>query len=248
MLTRTEGPTSGLRHQKPELLAAYLALRCELSALRFQLALIRGFRTLEAIEAKANFDPNQPRVPSGRSEGGRWTHRPGWAESDEHATRLAQFRRGGGRRRPPFEEFIDPLAEIRTEQFGAALAKIRQLEPNNSRLTFASTLNYKPSQRDVRNLAEELEAARDRTAERITDHGFGKHADEFGIISRLDFYAQVRSTISDPSARIKQLPRDRTVFYDRASNTIVFVDPTSESGGSMFRPTPDYLRRVFSGK
>jgi hypothetical protein len=30
------------------------------------------------IESKANFDPNQPRVPAGNPDGGQWTDEPGW--------------------------------------------------------------------------------------------------------------------------------------------------------------------------
>ena len=75
---------------------AYLALRCELSALRFQLALIRGFRTLEAIEAKANFNPNEPRVPAGSREGGQWTGGGGGGATRPHrvSSRLGPTRGG----------------------------------------------------------------------------------------------------------------------------------------------------------
>jgi hypothetical protein len=43
------------------------ALRCELAALRFRLALKKLFERC----AKANFDPNQPRVPAGHPDGGQ---------------------------------------------------------------------------------------------------------------------------------------------------------------------------------
>jgi hypothetical protein len=50
-------------------------LRCELSALRFRLALKR----LIDHCAKAGYDPSQPRVPAGNPDGGQWTDDPRWA-------------------------------------------------------------------------------------------------------------------------------------------------------------------------
>ncbi|MGU3496686.1 hypothetical protein ACLBXM_21810 [Xanthobacteraceae bacterium A53D] len=47
----------------------FLSLKVELAALRF---LAQGLK-VRHILTKANFDPNQPRVPAGHSDGGEWT-------------------------------------------------------------------------------------------------------------------------------------------------------------------------------
>jgi hypothetical protein len=52
-------------------------LRCELAALRFRLALKQLFDRC----AKANFNPNQPRVPRGDPDGGQWTDDSRWSNS-----------------------------------------------------------------------------------------------------------------------------------------------------------------------
>lgn len=46
-----------------------MRLRADLAALAFQFALLK-----DRIRRKANFDPNQPRVPRGQRDGGRWTN------------------------------------------------------------------------------------------------------------------------------------------------------------------------------
>lgn len=48
-------------------------LRSDFAALKVQMALQKLARAVELAEAKAGFDPNQPRVPAGSSEGGQWT-------------------------------------------------------------------------------------------------------------------------------------------------------------------------------
>ena len=50
--------------------ADILAFRCNLSALRFKLALLKW-------RIKAGFNPNQPRVPAGNPDGGQWTSEGG---------------------------------------------------------------------------------------------------------------------------------------------------------------------------
>jgi hypothetical protein len=39
------------------------------------------WRMLDALSGKANFNPNQPRVPAGNPDGGRWTGDPKWGGS-----------------------------------------------------------------------------------------------------------------------------------------------------------------------
>lgn len=47
----------------------YLELKYRLAAVRFETVLIRYARACQ----KAGFNPNQPRIPAGSSEGGQWT-------------------------------------------------------------------------------------------------------------------------------------------------------------------------------
>ncbi len=63
-----------------------LDLAVEIKALKFYLALRRA-----AGEAKANFNPNQPRVPRGSADGGQWT-RTGCGASPAPQVRLVQVR------------------------------------------------------------------------------------------------------------------------------------------------------------
>lgn len=63
-----------------------LAIRWQLAALAFDAKMLRL-----ALALKANFDPNQPRVPAGQPDGGQWTRVEGYArESDRELQRIAQ--------------------------------------------------------------------------------------------------------------------------------------------------------------
>ena len=54
-----------------------LKFRYELAALRFEIKLLKA--SLQARRhAKANFNPDQPRVPAGHPDGGQWTDDDGW--------------------------------------------------------------------------------------------------------------------------------------------------------------------------
>jgi hypothetical protein len=74
----------------PSLTTKLLQMRCETAAMQLELALLRL-----RLALKAGFDPNQPRVPAGRPEGGQWT-RIGGSAVGEGTTRLAQADRPGG--------------------------------------------------------------------------------------------------------------------------------------------------------
>ena len=68
----------------PRIVAKY-----HLSQARFWSAFLR----LQALRLKANFDPNQPRVPRGYPDGGQWTDDPSFGGGGEYRgrrTRLAQ--------------------------------------------------------------------------------------------------------------------------------------------------------------
>ncbi len=101
-------------------------LRWQLVGLRMQTAVLRL-----SFAFKAGFRPEQPRVPGGRSDGGQWTHVPGYAQVHQVARRRAgggQIRIGG-RWHP-----ITPAQEARLAQsYGAmrsALRDVRERDPN----------------------------------------------------------------------------------------------------------------------
>lgn len=54
-----------------------LRLKWLAAATRFEIAMHRHARAL-----KANFNPNEPRVPRGNPDGGQWTYVPGWSSSN----------------------------------------------------------------------------------------------------------------------------------------------------------------------
>src|SRR5687767_7623019 len=74
----------------PSLTTRLLQMRCETAAMQLELALLRL-----RLALKAAFDPNQPRVPAGRPEGGQWTRAGGGVIAWE-GTRLAQDERPAG--------------------------------------------------------------------------------------------------------------------------------------------------------
>jgi len=55
-----------------------LAIKLTLAGLNFELALLR-----RALRLKANFDPDQPRVPAGNPDGGQWTDAGGTSGSTD---------------------------------------------------------------------------------------------------------------------------------------------------------------------
>jgi len=66
-------PTQSCEHQNEQDLNAeiqeLLRLRSELAAIKSELVLRRLLRA-----TKANFNPNQPRIPAGNPQGGQWTN------------------------------------------------------------------------------------------------------------------------------------------------------------------------------
>ena len=70
----------------PTIPAVILRMRWQLAALAFDAKMLRL-----GLALKANFDPNQPRVPAGRPDGGQWTRVEGYArEGDRELQRIAQ--------------------------------------------------------------------------------------------------------------------------------------------------------------
>src|SRR5688500_4426169 len=72
------------RMLSPSLTTKLLQTHYEIAAMQLRMALLRL-----RLALKAGFDPNQPRVPAGSSEGGQWT-RGGEGVQDEAPVRVAQ--------------------------------------------------------------------------------------------------------------------------------------------------------------
>ncbi|MGH6736204.1 MAG: hypothetical protein ACRECX_09000 [Methyloceanibacter sp.] len=79
---------------------------------------------------KANFDPNQPRVPAGNPDGGQWTSTGGGSGSQSANERLAQAR-GGRRRGSDAEATPAQLArrDIAEAQARAAIRRVNDIDP-----------------------------------------------------------------------------------------------------------------------
>jgi hypothetical protein len=76
---------------------------------------------------KANFDPNQPRVPRGNPDGGQWTGTGGGGER----TRIAQMPRGSRRIGSDAEGTPDQEARLAAEEVQAqeAIRRVREIDP-----------------------------------------------------------------------------------------------------------------------
>jgi hypothetical protein len=77
---------------------------------------------------KANFDPNQPRVPAGNPDGGQWTRVGGGGASD---ARVAQARRRGRGRGNDAETTPAQLAirDVRQAQAREAIRRVQEIDP-----------------------------------------------------------------------------------------------------------------------
>ncbi len=145
--------------------ATLLALRSEVSALRFTLAL-RHAGELARFDAK--YSPDQPRVPAGSSDGGQWTDGGGGEsfDDDDNSVRVAQATggRGGGRVRisptAPVETqllFFRPLAAERLEQ-------VRTIDPTWAAPQSVTRRNASP-EAELAHLQATVLAAEARLAE-----------------------------------------------------------------------------------
>jgi hypothetical protein len=83
---------------------------------------------------KANFNPNQPRIPAGNPDGGQWTDAGGVGSGSSQTsdTRVAQARRPRGRSSDgtPAQQVRRDIAEARAR---AAIERLREIDPNWNR-------------------------------------------------------------------------------------------------------------------
>ncbi len=185
-----------------------------------------------ADEAGVEIPPRSARVPAGNPDGGQWTDAAwvrvaGGAEDEETSRRSI---------------IENPMAELRQTAFDNNIRALRRLDPTNPQLSYASTPDYVPTQSQVDALHDEVEEAQTRTAAKIASgHAFEKHASEIGASSRFAFAETARQIISNPFNQVRDLPRGRTGFYDAVKNIVVFVDPASRDGGTMFKATQKYF-------
>jgi len=90
---------------------------------------------LQALDraVKANFNPNQPRVPAGNPDGGQWTDDAGGSGGDSETSdvRVAQIRRGR-RARPSDAEATHAeliVRDVREAQAREAIRRVQEIEP-----------------------------------------------------------------------------------------------------------------------
>ncbi|MGH6770082.1 MAG: hypothetical protein ACRECO_13790 [Xanthobacteraceae bacterium] len=135
---------------------------------------------------KANFNPNQPRLPAGNPDGGQWTSEGGSGQGDRRINdpRVisdttpsngvkpgTRFAAREGRRRPPGSTFVrigeklvavDPDQSFRLDvanrQANEAIGRVRQVEPEWQPRTSAYELNIEGKIREAKDLILEAEA------------------------------------------------------------------------------------------
>ena len=100
--------------QRASILHGAAAVKYRLAGLRFELALVRYGLLLR----KANFNPDQPRVPSGNPDGGQWTDGGGGTSG---GTELSDARR----KPPPPPKIPQQRPPTRTERSAAVKAVAR---------------------------------------------------------------------------------------------------------------------------
>jgi RHS repeat-associated protein len=73
-------------------------------------------------------------------------------------------------------------------------------------------------------------------AERVTQHAYGKHAGEFGNITRNEFKDLVQETMANPS-EVKSLSNGRTAYWNDKEQMVVIENGTAPDKSTAFRPT-----------
>ena len=96
----------------PDMRTQILELRCNHAAIRMEFAALRCMLAL-----KAGFDPNQPRVPAGRPEGGQWTDS---GSGGSNARRVAE----------PSSESADARSQRRKQHVLAGGGALFSIAPN----------------------------------------------------------------------------------------------------------------------
>ena len=72
-------------------------------------------------------------------------------------------------------------------------------------------------------------------AERVTQHAFGKHAGEFGNITRNEFQGLVQDTLANPS-EVRSLSDGTTAYWSDSQQMVVIENGTAPSRSTAFRP------------
>ena len=112
------------------------AKNLRVAAARFRAMALAGNRRIASI--KANFNPNQPRIPRGNTEGGRWTKIPGGDDAAPVIRVGANSRRpssSGGRPIRRGDRIADAtpaqLARLDASRLAmnSALADVRRIDP-----------------------------------------------------------------------------------------------------------------------
>ncbi len=91
---------------------------------------LAAFRRFVVLYLKANFDPNQPRVPRGHHDGGQWTDDPAWGGGETYRRR---------RRRNQSNDFAEPVSYPRTIADLPSEGQVRPSQSTRRRTRVAQT-------------------------------------------------------------------------------------------------------------
>jgi hypothetical protein len=141
---------------------------------------------------------------------------------------------GGEEEEKRQKDELDPLAGARTAIYYSIESHIKPLNPHYATVTDE---NFRASEDNVRAVLAELAATRSRIAASIANgHAFADHVAEFGVTTPGQFQSAVEDVLNDPTTQVKTLERGRTAFYNRATNSLVIVNPKARDSGTAFRP------------
>ena len=226
-----------------ELEREWRLVQYQFAELRRQLWREHGY---DVLDLKSHYNPAQPRAPRGQPDGGQWADAGGGGAHDGARlfhTQVEEDNNGRG------GIFIDPDPNVRRDLYELDRQDLRRLEPQNRQLpSITAGRYYVPDMETARGMRAELDAARDRVAQSVMEHGFEQHGSEFNVVSRWDYMAIARRTLADPNSRVEELSRGRVAFYNRRTNTLVIANRNNPEQSTMFRPTQgeriiDDLRR-----
>lgn len=120
---------------------------------------------------------------------------PGWFAPTDDAANAPPLRVAQEEERAP-EDMLDPLAPVRQAQWDAAIARLREIDPNNPNLVYLTNPSSAPSREALARLNTAIEAA---AIKRVTDKLMPNG---------------VPIGLPGSSARIRQLPGDLQAAKD----------------------------------
>lgn len=208
-----------------------LRLRSNIAALRFQLVLIKS---AQVLLGKANFNPNQPRVPAGDPRGGQWTDMGGIGREvisdaiDDPLRPGAQYARrapprpGIGHNRPPPGKLPEipkqrpPTSEERTSiltQLALSAMTLRAIleGPKWIREYLADIQSYRDPPKSIEKLYQE--------ADDLPKPGYQRHHIVEQTSAEQDGFSRRRIDASENLVAVPRLKHQEiSAWYSRINN------------------------------